>query len=152
MQTTIEQIAANYIRLLPLLYAKLNKPILQNADTQKPPADLTHLQYHILDELFHQETGTSVSQLAKIIGISKQQMTPLIAKLADKGYVVKVPDPRDKRSVRVMLTDKGKAIVNRRWEEGYKRFRDRISQLSEEDLLDLDYAISKLTFILGKLV
>lgn len=94
----------------------------------------------------------SVSQLAKIIGISKQQMTPLIAKLADKGYVVKVPDPRDKRSVRVMLTDKGKAIVNRRWEEGYKRFRDRISQLSEEDLLDLDYAISKLTFILGKLV
>jgi DNA-binding MarR family transcriptional regulator len=83
MDPKIDQIAGDYIRLIPMLYRKLDKPT-QNAAARKVPSELTHLQYHILEEMFQQNEGSSMTQLAKSIRISKQQLTPLISKLEEK--------------------------------------------------------------------
>ncbi|WP_246469628.1 MarR family transcriptional regulator [Cohnella nanjingensis] len=102
-----DRIAAGYIQLLPLLFAKLGKP----AKLPKR-SDLTHLQYHILEELYHQRDGIAMTPLAMRIQISKQQLTPLIAKLEALQLVVKVPDPDDKRSFRLRLTEQGEQPVH----------------------------------------
>jgi DNA-binding MarR family transcriptional regulator len=147
----IEQTAERFIQLLPLIYTKFNKPIAQPFPVQKKSSDLTHLQYHILEELLHAEAGFSMTQLAQIIHISKQQLTPLVNKLEEKAYIIKVPDAKDKRRVRLQLTEKGKAAVKQRWEEFHRLLCGRISELHEDDLLDLDFAIAKIIRILGKL-
>ncbi|MFC5653597.1 MarR family winged helix-turn-helix transcriptional regulator [Paenibacillus solisilvae] len=116
MDQKIDRIAEDYIRLIPLLYRKLDKPN-SNTTGRKASSELTHLQTHILEELFqHQQEGISMSQLAKMIRVSKQQLTPLISILEEKSYVIKETGLNDKRIVRLRLTEKGNTIVSQRWE------------------------------------
>ncbi|TDF98332.1 MarR family transcriptional regulator [Paenibacillus piri] len=145
-----EQIAANFVQLLPLVYNKLNKPASKNTAVTRP-SDLTHLQLHILEELFHAKEGVSMTQLSQHISISKQQLTPLIMKLEEKDYVSKVQDHTDRRSVILMLTEKGRTTVLKRWGEFHRLFCNQINTLSDDDLSDLDYAIKKIIRIFGKL-
>jgi DNA-binding MarR family transcriptional regulator len=112
---------------------------------------LTHLQFHILEALFHAKTGISMTELAQHLRISKQQLTPLIRKLEEKDYVIKEQDATDRRVVILTLTEKGKDIVKRRWKEIYRLFCDKLGKLSEDDLMDLDYAITKMIRIMDKL-
>lgn len=151
MPSKTEQIASNLIQLLPLLQDKLYKPALKNASYLKKQSDLTHLQFHILEELFHTETGISMTQLAQKINISKQQLTPLVNKLEGKSYLTRIQDRNDKRIVKLMLTEKGKKLVSKRWEDIYFLLNNRIRCLSEDDLTDLDYAINKILRIINKL-
>ncbi|MFD4703276.1 MarR family winged helix-turn-helix transcriptional regulator [Gottfriedia sp. NPDC058432] len=144
------QIAKKFIQLLPLVFNKFNKPSSKNSLKNKQ-SELTHLQSHILEELFQTVDGISITELAQNISISKQQMTPLIMKLEEKEYVSKIQDLNDKRSVKIILTEKGKNVVTKRWEDFYHIFCERIGQLDEEDLLDLDYSMHKIIKILGKL-
>ncbi|MEJ9210383.1 MarR family winged helix-turn-helix transcriptional regulator [Bacillus smithii] len=145
-----DKIAESFIRLLPLIYNKMNKPVANQKAAPKT-SDLTHLQFHILEELFHTKEGISMTQLAQNINISKQQLTPLIAKLAENNYVEKAKNDRDRRFVKLMLTEKGKETVKKRWEDFYYLFCEKIGQLDEEDLIDFDYAIHKIIRILEKL-
>ncbi|MFB7139109.1 MarR family winged helix-turn-helix transcriptional regulator [Gottfriedia sp. NPDC056225] len=144
------QIAEKFIQLLPLVFNKFNKPGSKNSLKNKQ-AELTHLQSHILEELFQTPEGISLTELAQNISISKQQMTPLIMKLEEKEYVSKIQDANDKRSVKIVLTEKGKKVVSKRWEDFYHIFIERLGQLDEEDLLDLDYSMHKIIRILGKI-
>jgi len=148
--TKPEQIGESFIKLLPLIFNKLNKPGQKNTPGQKQ-SELTHLQFHILEELFHTVEGVSLTELAQNINISKQQMTPLIMKLEEKKYVTKVQNGKDKRSVKIVLSEKGKQTVMKRWEDFHQLFCEKIGQLNEDDLLDLDYSINKVIRIIGKL-
>ncbi|QPA30648.1 MarR family winged helix-turn-helix transcriptional regulator [Thermaerobacillus caldiproteolyticus] len=149
--TRVQKIAESFAQLLPLFDNKVFKPIIQATPIPKKQSDLTHLQFHILEVLFHAKTGISMTQLAQNLRISKQQLTPLIRKLEEKDYVVKVQSSTDRRFVILTLTEKGKQIVQKRWEEIYRLFCDKIGKLSEDDLIDLDYAITKLVRIMAKL-
>jgi DNA-binding MarR family transcriptional regulator len=150
LTSKINEIAEGFIRLLPLIYNKMSTPVAKNSPVPKP-SDLTHLQFHILEELFQIQDGVSMTQLAQRIRISKQQLTPLMRKLEEKGYVIKVKDTADRRSVRIMLTEKGKQTVRLRWDEFHHVFCERIRQLSEDDLFDLEYSINKIIRIMSKL-
>ncbi|WP_255266652.1 MarR family winged helix-turn-helix transcriptional regulator [Bacillus cereus] len=142
-------IAQSFVQLLPLVYTSLNQ-----GETNKESAkqsDLTHLQSHILESLMHVQEGVAISELAKKINISKQQMTPIVQKLEDRGYIVKVRDENDKRSFKVMLAKAGEEIVTSRWTELYHLFCHKLDQLNEEDQIDLEYALYKMNRILEKL-
>ncbi|AIE59395.1 MarR family winged helix-turn-helix transcriptional regulator [Bacillus methanolicus] len=150
LTSNTKQISESFIRLIPLFYSKLNKSVTKNTPIPKP-SGLTHLQFHILEELFYTKDGVSLTQLAQNISISKQQLTPLIKKLEEKDYVIKVQDTNDKRFVKIMLTEKGKNTVIKRLDEFHHLFCNWISKLNEDDLFDLDYAINKIIRILEKL-
>jgi MarR family transcriptional regulator, temperature-dependent positive regulator of motility len=51
--------------------------------------------------------GTRSSELAERAGMTKQGMGQLVADLEEKGYVVRVEDPADRRAKLVRLTKKG---------------------------------------------
>ncbi|MDQ0201548.1 MarR family winged helix-turn-helix transcriptional regulator [Neobacillus ginsengisoli] len=148
METKVENIAKNYIQLIPLFYGKLTT--LQKA-APKTEHDLTHLQFHILEAVFHAVDGISMTQLAQNIGISKQQLTPLVNKLEEAEYVKRVSDTNDKRVVNLFLTEKGRKMASLRWEEFYHTLCKRFDELNEDDLLDLEYALTKINRILSKL-
>jgi DNA-binding MarR family transcriptional regulator len=146
MNSTPQQLASKYIGLIPLLFQQT-----RDASGRKSSSELTHLQSHLLEELFHEREGMAMSHLAKMVHISKQQLTAMIPKLEAKGYVIKAPDPEDKRSVRIRLTDQGAAIISRRWEDFHKELSVKLERLEQEDRNDLDYALSKITNILKRL-
>ncbi len=63
---------------------------------------------------FIDEFGPSrVTRLAAIDQCSQPTMTGTVNALAEKGYVVRVPDPADARAQLVELTDEGRAALVR---------------------------------------
>lgn len=57
------------------------------------------------------DTGTTVSALAGRAQMTKQAMAELVAHLERHGYVVRVPDPADRRAKLVQPTAKGRQVV-----------------------------------------
>ncbi|QHW34694.1 winged helix DNA-binding protein [Paenibacillus rhizovicinus] len=150
MEREIGQIAASYMQLIPLLYRAMDNPTA-DSNEWKAPAEITHLQLHILEELMQHPGGIAMTPLSRVIRVSKQQLTPLIAKLEEKDYVSKHAEETDKRLVRLQLTEKGKSLVNERWGSFHQGLRGRLEQLEAEDRGDLAYAVDKLTRILRRL-
>lgn len=56
------------------------------------------------------DTGTPVARLAERAQMTKQAMAELVTHLERHGYVVRTPDPRDRRAKLVTLTDKGREV------------------------------------------
>jgi DNA-binding MarR family transcriptional regulator len=57
------------------------------------------------------DTGTTVSTLAARAEMTKQAMAELVAYLERQGYVVRVPDPTDRRARLVRPTAAGREVV-----------------------------------------
>ena len=57
------------------------------------------------------DTGTTVSQLAERAQMTKQAMAELVQHLEKHGYVVRVPDPTDRRAKLVLPTERGHEVV-----------------------------------------
>lgn len=70
--------------------------------------------------------GATVSELANLSHVRKQTMAQTVEQLERSGYVVRRPNPKDRRSQLVFLTTRGKRIptithkaaaaVEKRWE------------------------------------
>jgi DNA-binding MarR family transcriptional regulator len=56
------------------------------------------------------QTGTTVSGLADRAHMTKQAMAELVAHLEERGYVMRVPDPSDRRAKLVLVTDRGREV------------------------------------------
>ena len=57
------------------------------------------------------DTGTTVSVLADRAQMTKQAMAELVRHLEERGYLVRVPDPTDKRAKLVLPTDRGRDVI-----------------------------------------
>jgi DNA-binding MarR family transcriptional regulator len=81
------------------------------------------------------DTGTTVSLLAARAQITKQAMAELVHYLEAHGYVVRVPDPTDRRAKLVLPTDRGREVV--RIAQGVvPEVEDRIAGLLGADRVD----------------
>ena len=70
--------------------------------------DLTSRQYMAMLAAAHLKEGeTTLNNIAKKLGTTKQSVKHLITAIEKKGYVVTVPSEQDKRAVNVKITDIG---------------------------------------------
>jgi DNA-binding MarR family transcriptional regulator len=52
--------------------------------------------------------GTPATKIAPLIGLETRSLTRMLKTMEEKGLIFKSPDPVDKRSVRIFLTEEGK--------------------------------------------
>jgi len=57
------------------------------------------------------DTGTTVNTLAERAQMTKQAMSELVGHLEQHGYIVREPDPADRRAKLVLPTEAGRAVV-----------------------------------------
>ncbi len=74
--------------------------------------NVTASQWGVIAVLFHKEADT-VRGVAARIGLDGGAVSRLADRLAEKGLLVRAPDDTDSRSVRLILTDAGKALMPR---------------------------------------
>lgn len=55
----------------------------------------------------HSEHGTPATKIAPMMGLESRSLTRMLKSMEEKGLIFKKPDPEDKRSVRIFLTEKG---------------------------------------------
>lgn len=97
-----EKLAWQVLKTTPLMQRKLLKPEIEQADNAIP---LSHI--HVLSML-DQLGSMTVSDISIRFGIAKPNITPLIDRLADAGYVRRVRDDEDRRVVNVEILEKGR--------------------------------------------
>jgi MarR family transcriptional regulator, organic hydroperoxide resistance regulator len=66
---------------------------------------LTVIEWYVLRALYESD-GQQASQLASEVGRAATSFTPNLDKLQDRGYIVRRPDPGDRRAVLIYLTEK----------------------------------------------
>jgi len=140
----IEEIAKEYIALIPNVFG-------QFSDLHKDSSELSHMQNHVIEYLYMQNRALNLKEISKGLNIVKQQLTNVVKDLEAEGYLIKSPDPKDKRAVLVSLTPKGREIQDQKWGKIYQKFSESIRKLTAEEQLDLKYALHKVNILLKKM-
>lgn len=90
----------------------------------------------------------SLSELAEAVVTSRQSMTVLSGDLLEKGYIVRMDDPRDRRKVLVKLTPQGQQYVQHRYEISARAFVDFFVDFTDGQLAELLAASRQLNALL----
>ena len=131
---------AGVIQLSNLLTRRLG-PVFEKAR-------VTPQQWAILSTLADAEQPLTLAGVARVMLVSKQNMTGMIARLEQLGLAERNDDPSDLRSSRLALTRRGRATVER-LRPLYEQWRDEMmTALSERDAAVLERAIEQLIEVL----
>ncbi len=67
-------------------------------------------QHHIIILLKH-SNGLTLSEVAKELGVTPATASVSVKRMEKAGFIKKLPDENDARTVRLYLTDKGEAVT-----------------------------------------
>lgn len=88
--------------------------------------------------------GTRITVLAERAGMTKQAMGQLVAELEDQGYLVRAPDPTDRRASLVRFTDAGWRFLRDAAEIKREIQAEYAAILGEERLAELRDSLERL--------
>ena len=140
----IEEIAKDFFQLMPMLRKNVIKPFEKISDAISP------LQFHIL-LILKDKKPRSMSDLATEMDVLKQQLTFLTDKLAENNYIQRIPDPKDRRSIKVSITQSGLDYLDKYREQTLNLITLKFEQLSIEELDELHTAIQSMHKIINRL-
>lgn len=96
---------------------------------------LTSRQYMTMIAIAHlPEDETTINNIAKKLGTTKQSVKQLITIIENKGYVTTVPSQKDKRAVNVKITEAGKQVAVECAEGGINFFLDLFEDFKTEEM------------------
>jgi DNA-binding MarR family transcriptional regulator len=98
-KSKVDIIAENLMTIHPLLYKSLSKPLR----TKTP---ITPGGMFVMGSL-KRHGILSMSDIGKCLSMPKPHITVIVDKLIEEGYVERHDDPKDRRIVNVLLTEKG---------------------------------------------
>lgn len=139
-----EEISKEYIELIFNLFGSFR-------DLNKDLVGLSHMQNHVIEFMYMKQRALNLKEISIGLDIAKQQLTNIIHDLEQDGYLIKVPDSKDKRAVLVSLTPAGRETQDKKWTEAYKRLSKNLTKLSDEEQIDLNYVLHKVNVLLKKM-
>lgn len=80
--------------------AKLRENLRAEFDTTLP-------RFDVMAALFRFEDGLKMSQLSSVLRVSNGNVTGIVDRLAEDGFLVRVPVPGDRRASLVRMTTRG---------------------------------------------
>lgn len=124
----------------------VGRRLRQEAVRSLAPLDLELWEYEVLAALRRQGSphGLPVSRLAGVTQLSRAAMTHRINRLEEKGLVQRYRRSDDRRSVLVVLTEKGRRLVDRALEVRFRAARSGMDGLSASEKRTLARLMRKL--------
>jgi DNA-binding MarR family transcriptional regulator len=145
----LNRITADLLSVPPLIFRGVRRKLLKMAlvDTK---VDIAPPHFEIMKLL--DEAGTlHVAEIGEKLLIARAQMTHLIDKLVDLGLVERQMDTADRRMINIVLTNRGRAIIEERDSNIKKATKETLSCLTDEELEALSDSLEKLRTVLSKL-
>ena len=140
----IDRILENMIHIMPVFHKKLLRMDLGGVTDH-----LTRLHLTIMGVL--SDDSMTMSELAKILMMTKPQMTHLVDQLAGLGIIERRPDATDRRVINLALTDNGRVLLEDMKRKVKENIRNRLASLTPEELSEMSVALETLTSIGDKL-
>jgi DNA-binding MarR family transcriptional regulator len=108
-------------------------------------AKITPQQWSVLSALAAEEAPVTLVGLSRRLGVTKQNMTGMMARLEQLGLAERNDDPQDLRSSRVQLTRRGKTLVEK-LRPAYEEWIAELGEgaVSERELQTLTRTVERL--------
>ncbi len=127
MSRLTDSSAQKFSVLIQLLDRRLLRPFYTRSHYGLSP-----LQINVL-LLLSGNTAPSMSQIATRLDISKPNVTPIIDRLIQDGYVSRTANAQDRRIVNISATEKGKKLIRTIRSDMRKMMQERFSSHTEEE-------------------
>ncbi|WP_019637868.1 MarR family winged helix-turn-helix transcriptional regulator [Paenibacillus fonticola] len=102
--------------------------------------DITPLQYKMLEFIAISQPVT-LSKISECLHISMPNTSRELRKLSEKQLCDKVTDEKDRRKQYIRLSKQGETMMNDAFGRIESQFKERIANLSEEELQEIDRAL-----------
>lgn len=145
----LDRVSKDLLSILPLMIRGIHKKLYKIAFSDKD-VSITHHHFAIMKMLAEART-LHITEIGKRLQIAKAQMTYLIDKLVDLNLVERQFNASDRRAINIVLTDKGRIILEQHDLSLRKAVKEILSSLTDEELKDLSVSIKKLRDIFSKL-
>ncbi len=111
---------------------------------------LSFSQVNVLMRLYH-SGKCGVSQMGEEMGITNAAASQAIDRLVNMGLIARSEDPQDRRAKQLVLTEKGRDLVNRAIESRSRWVEDLTACLSPQDQERIASALELITEAARKL-
>ena len=88
--------------------------------------------------------GIPISELSKQTGLAKTTLTSMLDRLEDSGHIERMPDPSDRRTVRIRLTDSARALRPKYDEVSARMNEIFYGGFSDDEILAFEKALGKI--------
>lgn len=122
-----ETVATQLLKLLPVLGRQIGRYMRETSQDEA-----TFMQVMALGQL-HEQSLTA-SELAKQRKVSLQSASVLVQALVERGWVVRNPDPNDRRQSRLELTPEGLAQHSTTISQMVEHLRGALGELTPEQI------------------
>ena len=99
--------------------------------------DATLIRFHIMSTLFKNGGEMTPSEIAESVFREKNSITAVVNTLERQGVVRREPSADDRRSVKVVITDKGWKEANRLNPIAQELSREALSCIDKDEIEDL---------------
>ena len=145
----LDSIAEDLFTVPPLIGRSIRRKLVRTAMAHIRE-DISAPHFEIMKTL--EEAGTlHVTEIGERLQIPKPQMTHLIDKLVTLNMVERQPDTKDRRTINIALTRRGKTLLKKHRKMIEDAIKKTLASLTDEDLEELSTSLRKLHEILSKL-
>lgn len=92
------------------------------------------LLYRALDHYYDCGENISVAEAAKQLDVSMPFVSKTLKSLAEKGYVERVSDENDRRSIRISVTTDGEALINKFFKKVFSVLNTAMSEFTHDEI------------------
>lgn len=96
---------------------------------------ITLVQFVILEFLF-KKTESKMKDLAQFMGVTTANMTGVVDRLIREGYVLRTYEPKDRRVIKIKLTNRGARLVKKINQQRRQMIIEIFGKLSKEERQD----------------
>lgn len=144
-QHLIDSVAQHMFHVLPLLRKRLLHMDVVQAEHGIP---LSHVQ---VLAMLSDGNSMSVSDISRRLGIAKPNITPLVDRLLERGFVQRQRDASDRRVVNVVITPEGAHTLSAIQDTIAEQIRLQAEHLSSAEFKELAEALESIARILSAL-
>lgn len=144
-EKNLTNVSEQFFTLIMLIHKKILRPEEFMKAFPIPPSHAKVIFY------LTQKGPSPVSAIGKELCISKSNMTPIIDKLLEDGYVNRYEDTNDRRIIRIELTEKACQVFKLKKEYAIDSLNERFSTLENEEIDSLDELLCEFNRIISKL-
>lgn len=95
--------------------------------------------------------GMAITDISRQLNISKQQMTNIIDKLVNTGYVGRKADPKDRRRIVITITKTGEKLLDDHMELFRQRFDYYAQNLTDNERSELAQILRRYYELINKM-
>ena len=128
IEALIGMLQGDLMKLVTIMY--------QGIEVRVSPFGFAVGEFSVLAACFSNESIT-ISGLAEHVPFDVGRISRLVSRLEDRGLVWKARPERDRRVVRVEMTDEGRALAVECMRRVGEHYANVVSGVSEEELIDL---------------